>query len=116
MAAAATTKDEREREREPEEGAEERRVTVRGLRVLRGAEGEQRHGREAPGVACIIALKLPPCKNTPSKRVPTRRGSFVSSHLVSDLSRFARERISRDISRPSSPFENRIPTREIVIF
>jgi hypothetical protein len=38
----AATKD----EREPEEGAEEKRVTERGLRVPRGAEKENRSTEE----------------------------------------------------------------------
>lgn len=76
---------------------------VRGRRRTSG-----RHGEEAPGVARVIALKLPPCKNTPSKRVPTSRararthtrgGGFASSCLIS--SRIRRDSLAeslRDVS------------------
>lgn len=87
----ATAKDERAR------GG---RRGQQGGKRLRGGEGEQRHGGEAPGVARVIALKLPPGKNTPSKRVPTRRGCLVSSRLGF----FARAKTPRDISgRQSMP-------------
>lgn len=63
-------------------------------RVEAAARGERRrHGGEAPGVARVIALKLTPCKNTPSKRVPTRRGGLVSSLRGFSATR-SRERIS----------------------
>lgn len=67
--------------RGPEGRAEERREEEGIESVMKGGEGGQRHEEEAPGVARVIALKLPPYKNTPSKRVPTRRGSLVSSRL-----------------------------------
>lgn len=71
---------------------------------------------EAPGVARVIALKLPSCKNTPSKRVPTRRGCLVSSRLGF----FARDKTPRDISgRRDSRWSEMpllIPESGIVIF
>lgn len=79
--------------RGPEQGAED--SGREGGKGLRGqGEGEQRHGEEAPGVARVIALKLPPCKNTPSKRVPTRRGCLVSSRLGF----FVRDKTLHDVS------------------